>query len=59
LDFSKLYLTPAKHVKAAKLVRSNAAGREGAERARFLQKTLLIAAALACKAAGRARYQQL
>ena len=52
MDFSKL--TPANHVKAAKLVRSNAASREGAERARFLQKsnTLLIAAALACKATG-------
>jgi hypothetical protein len=35
LDFSKLRLSPANHVKAAKLVR--AASREGAERARFLQ----------------------
>jgi hypothetical protein len=56
LDFSKLHLTPANHVKAAKLVRSNAASREGAERARFVQKsnTFLIAAAVACKAAGDA-----
>ena len=54
LDFSKLRLTPANHVRAAKLVRSNAASRGGAERARFLQKsnTLLICAAMACKAAG-------
>ena len=54
MDLSKLHLTPANHVKPAKLVRSNAASREGAERTRFLQKsnTLLIAAALACKAAG-------
>jgi hypothetical protein len=46
LDFLKPHLTPANHVKAAKLVRSNAASREGAERARFLQKsnTPLIAA---------------
>jgi len=51
LDFSKLHLTPANHIKAAKLVRSDAASREGAERARFHQKsnTLLIAARLACK----------
>jgi hypothetical protein len=56
LDFSKLHLTPANHVKAAKLVRSNAANREGAEHAWFVQKsnTLLIAAALAWKAAGDA-----
>ena len=56
LDFSKLRLTPANHVRAAKLVRSNAASREGAERARFLQKsdTLLMADRLACKAAGDA-----
>jgi hypothetical protein len=42
-------------------VRSNAASREGAECARFLQKsnTLLIAAALACKATGFARSEQL
>ena len=61
MDFSKLHLTPANHVKAAKLVRSNAASREGAECARFLQKsnTLLIAAALACKATGFARSEQL
>ncbi len=53
MDLSKLHLTPANHVKAAKLVRNNAASREGAARARFLQKsnTLLIAVALACKAA--------
>ena len=57
MDFSKLHgLTPANHVKAAKFVRSKAASREGAERARFLQKsdTLLIAARLACKVAGDA-----
>jgi hypothetical protein len=56
LDFSKLHLTPANNVKAAKLVRSNAASREGAERALFLQKSnsFLVAAALACKAVGDA-----
>jgi hypothetical protein len=45
--YAKPHLMPANHVKAAKLVRSNAASREGAQRARFLQKsnTLLIAAA--------------
>jgi hypothetical protein len=54
LDFSKLHLTPASHVRAAKLVRNNAASREGVERARFLQKsnTFLICAAMACRAAG-------
>ena len=54
LDSSRLHLTPANHVKVAKLVRSKAATSEGAEWARCLQKsnTLLVAAAIACRAAG-------
>jgi hypothetical protein len=38
LDFSKLHLTPANHVKVAKLVRSKAATLEDPERAMYLQK---------------------
>jgi hypothetical protein len=47
-------LTPANHVKAAKLVRRKAASSEYPERARCLQKsnTLLICAAMACRATG-------
>ena len=49
MDFLKLHLTPANHVKAAKLVRSKAASSEGSERARYVQLSnmLLIAAAMA------------
>ena len=54
MDFSKLQLTPANHVKAAKLVRRKAANSNDAERAKCLQasNTLLNCAALACRAAG-------
>src|ERR1700756_2656740 len=47
-------ITPANHVKAAKLVRRKAANSNDAERAKCLQasNTLLICAALACRAAG-------
>ena len=53
MDLSNLHLTPANHVKAAKLVRRKAASSEASERARCLQvsNTLLICAALACRAA--------
>src|SRR5262245_9886812 len=54
MDLSKLHLTPANHVKAAKLARRKVASSEGSESAMCLQvsNTLLICAVLACRAAG-------